>query len=118
MESIVSSKDRLHFFEYLEVDLLQEYLRNGIGYFVNALLNAHPRLVPLRYWAPELTALLDFFKDLISLSTLKATYAENFFGCQRPRMRKWSALKGAIVWAVLPYLSSRLEQYYTQLAGE
>lgn len=51
MERIVSNKNLQTFFEYLEVDLLQEYLRIGIGYFVNALLNAHPRLVPLRHWA-------------------------------------------------------------------
>jgi hypothetical protein len=67
---------------------------------------------------PKLSASLDFLKDLISLSYSKATYSENFFVYERPRMRKWSTLKGAIAWAVLPYLSSRLEQYDTQLAGE
>ena len=52
MESIVDSKNKLHFFEYLEVDLMQEYFRDGIQYFLNALLQAHPALVPLRYYAP------------------------------------------------------------------
>lgn len=51
MESIVDSKEKLHFFEYLEVDLLQDYLRTGIHYFVNAILNSHASLVPLRYWS-------------------------------------------------------------------
>ena len=80
MESIVDSKNKLHFFEYLEVDLMQEYFRNGIQYFLNALLQAHPALVPLRYYAPEISALIDFVKDYLSLKSYQGTYAENFFG--------------------------------------
>lgn len=54
---------------------MQEYLRTGIHYFVNAIINAHPKLVPLRYWSSEITAFLDFLKDFISLTTQHATYA-------------------------------------------
>lgn len=75
MESIIDNKDKLHFFEYLEVDLMQEYLRTGIRYFVNAILNSYPALVPLRYWAPEITAAIDFLKDLLTLTSHHATYA-------------------------------------------
>lgn len=83
MESIVSSKDRLHFFEYLEVELMQEYLRTGINYFVNAILNAYPALVRLRYYSLEISTVLDFLKDLICLAKYRGTYAENFFYIDR-----------------------------------
>ena len=75
MESIVDSKDKLHFFEYMEVDLLQDYLRTGIHYSLNALLNTSPSLVPLRYWAHEITALIDFLKDFFYIKNYGGTYA-------------------------------------------
>lgn len=79
MESIVSSKDRLHFFEYMEIDVLQEYFRTGIHYFVNAILNGYPQLIRFRYYSLEIATVIDFLKDFIYLTTKNATYAENFF---------------------------------------
>jgi hypothetical protein len=113
MESIVDSRDRLHFFEYLEVDLLQDYFRQGIAYFLNALTQAHPALIPLRYYTPELTAAVDFLKDLLCLTRDRGTYAENFFGFERGKMGKWGALRGALIWAILPYLGTRLDVWYS-----
>lgn len=118
MESIVGSKDKLHFFEYLEVDLMQGYLRTGINYFVNAILNAHPALIPLRYYHREITALIDFLKDLLSLHTHAGTYAENFFGLSRGKLGRWGALRGAFVWAILPYIGGRLDDAYNEVVGE
>ena len=75
MESIVSSKDRLHFFEYMEIDVLQEYFRTGIHYFVNAILNGYPQLIKFRYYSLEIATLIDFLKDLYYLWTKNSTYS-------------------------------------------
>lgn len=33
-------------------------------------------------------------------------------------MSKWGALKGALIWTILPYLANKLDNYYNQLVGE
>ena len=33
-------------------------------------------------------------------------------------LKKWSALKGAFVWAILPYLGSRLDTWYKDIVGQ
>lgn len=75
MESIIGAKDKLHFYEYLEADILQEYFRTGIHYFVNSILNAHPTLITLRYYSLEISTIIDFLKDFVSLVRHNATYA-------------------------------------------
>jgi hypothetical protein len=120
MESIVSSKDRLHFFEYMEIDVLQEYFRTGIHYFVNAILNGYPQLIRFRYWSLEIATSIDFIKDLLYLITKNVTYAENFFDFDRKVAAgsKILALKSAVVWTIIPYLLTKIDGYYNQLVGE
>ena len=50
MESIVQSQ-KIHFYEYMEVELLHEYIHSGILYLINAIVNAHPSLVRFRYFS-------------------------------------------------------------------
>ena len=33
-------------------------------------------------------------------------------------MKKWSALRGAFIWAILPYLGSRLNTWYNEIVGQ
>lgn len=115
MESIVASGDRLHFFEYLEIDILQEYLRTGIHYFLQVLLGSHPSLVSWRYYAQEITALVDFVKDFYFLKRHKGTYAEHFYDVQRRTSRtmgKLWALANAFLWTIVPYLLAKLDALY------
>lgn len=119
MESIVSSKDRLHFFEYMEIDVLQEYFRTGIHYFVNSIVNGYPQLIRFRYYSLEIATLIDFLKDFFYLISKNSTYAENFFDFDRKtKGGKLSALKSALVWTIIPYLLTKVEAYYMQLAAD
>lgn len=33
-------------------------------------------------------------------------------------MGKWSALRGALVWTILPYIGSRIDRLYNDIVGE
>ena len=55
--------------------MLQDYFRKGISYFISAIANAHPKLLPLRYYIHELTAVIDFLKEYIYLTKYAGTYA-------------------------------------------
>jgi hypothetical protein len=85
---------------------------------VNAILNSHSSLVPLRYWSLEISTTIDFIKDYLSLRTNRATYAENFYNLERGELGKWGALKGAIVWAILPYLATKIDNYYNNIVAD
>jgi hypothetical protein len=75
MESIVDLGEGVHFYEYMESDILQGYIRSGINYFVNAILNSQPSFVTIRYFTNEITTLIDFVKDFYYLIKHNATYA-------------------------------------------
>ncbi len=85
---------------------------------MNAILNSHSSLVPLRYWSLEISTTIDFIKDYLSLRTNRATYAENFYNLERGELGKWGALKGAIVWAILPYLATKIDNYYNNIVAD
>jgi hypothetical protein len=63
----------------MEVEVLQEYFRTGIHYFVNSILNGYPQLIKFRYYSLEIATVIDFLKDLYALLTKNSTYAEGFF---------------------------------------
>ena len=100
---------------------MQEYIRNGIHYFLNALLQLHPKLIPLRYYSQEITTLIDFIKDFISISTHGGTYAEQFFGFTRSatgNISRWNAIKGALIWAVIPYLTAKFDLLFKKIEAD
>lgn len=67
----------------------------------------------------EIATAIDFLKDFFFLVTKNTTYAENFFDFQRKNgSSKLFALKSAIVWTIIPYVTARIENYYNQTVGE
>lgn len=67
----------------------------------------------------EIATAIDFLKDFFFLITKNTTYAENFFDFQRKNERgKLFALKSAIVWTIIPYVITKIENYYNQTVGE
>ena len=48
----------------------------------------------------------------------RATYAENFYNLERGELGKWGALKGAFVWAILPYLGTKIDNYYNNIVAD
>lgn len=99
---------------------MQEYLRNGIHYFINAILNGYPQLIKFRYYSNEIAAIIDFLKDFYYLLKHNSTYAEHFFSLERKikPVSKLNALKGALIWTILPYLITKIDNAYNTIVGE
>ena len=104
---------KIHFYEYMEVELLQEYIKAGIQYFINAIINAYPSLVPLRYYSEEISTFIHMAKDLYFLLTKNSLYCEYFYGLERTSEKsKMNVAKHIIVWFVIPYLFRKLDDYF------
>lgn len=74
MESIVR-ENKIHFYEYMEVDLLQSYIWTGIEYALNSFLSSHVKLIPYRYYAADLAMLIKATKDYYFLVRHQGLYA-------------------------------------------
>ena len=74
MESIVR-EDKIHFYEYMEVEIMHNYIKTGIEYALNSLLSSHPKLIPYRYYASDISAVLKAFKDYYFLLKNQGLYA-------------------------------------------
>jgi ABC-type Fe3+ transport system permease subunit len=76
-------------------------------------------LIHLRYFAPEIAALISAVREIFSLLKYKALYAENFYGLERVSSRSMSTiLLELLLWVLLPYLSRKLEQLYASLKDQ
>ena len=111
----------------MEVELLQEYIHKGLTFFVSALVNASPKLTPLRYFTQEIAVVINFCKDFYYLLKHKATYAEYFFRLERESLLKPESTKAhsklrlllhTAVVTLVPYLANKLETYFNQLKEE
>jgi hypothetical protein len=37
---------------------------------------------------------------------------------ERGKSSRWAALKGALIWTILPYLGTKLENVYNEIVGD
>jgi hypothetical protein len=113
MESIIS-EHKPHFYEYMEIQLLQAYIHKGINYFVNSILNSSPNLIGLRYYSEEIGFAISFLKDILCLHKYAATYAEQFYGLERAELRlsvpgkHLKILYHTLVMTLIPYLLNKI----------
>lgn len=113
MESIIS-EHKPHFYEYMEIQLLQAYIHKGINYFVNSILNSSPKLIGLRYYSEEIGFMISFLKDIVCLHKYAGTYAEQFYGLERAELRLSAPGKNikilyhTLVMTLIPYLLNKI----------
>mmetsp|Transcript_7551 Transcript_7551/g.14044 ORF Transcript_7551/g.14044 Transcript_7551/m.14044 type:complete len:255 (+) Transcript_7551:1415-2179(+) len=96
------------FYELVAQDLFSSTLANSIKFVLELLCNRSPRLIPLRYYVPELSGLLLSALDLLSLNYNSATLTENFYGLNRLAGSHRAYLAFTFLKHVMPIVHLRL----------